>query len=218
MPAIVAVAQAKPIAFADAWTFMAEGDRYAESVEAYYAPAVWWSIGPMVGEMRTADRSHTARHEMLQANLLLKRWNLDNAQGNLFASLGVGTTYTTLAARPGVAHPGHADDRPAFYAEQGFRHVLQGDYETRRIYTSFKIDVHRTPLFFDRVDTVQAGFSPYAHDYEDLAVWFIAQAKRYRGMNDKSSLGGFVRLFRKNWWVELGVSDRKPQAMFMYNY
>jgi hypothetical protein len=52
-----------------------------------------------------------------------------------------------------------------------------------------------------------------------VALWFVGQVKKYRGLNDKTEGGAFVRVFYKNIWVELGVTEgRKSQMMLMINY
>ncbi len=154
-----------------------------------------------------------------QVNFLLKRWNLAGAQGNIFDSYGWGMVNSSKQTMAGPLHPGHVLPPPTQYGKNGHRIGVQGDFETRQFYTSFKIDVHQTPLFFERTDTGQIGFSPVAHDYDDLAVWFVAQIRKYRGMNDKTEAGVFVRLFKKNIWVEIGVNERrKSQMMLMINY
>lgn len=213
------VAAAKPIAFADAVTLMHERDSNMVATEVYYAPTYWWSLGIADLRMRSDDRRQVMNASLAQVNFLLKRWNLPDAQANIFASVGTGWANTTKQGEPNVIHPGHSVAQTARYSESVRRFALQGDYETRQFYTSFKIDTHQTPRYFDRTDTAQIGFSPVAHDYNDLAVWFVAQVKKYRGMNEKTEAGAFVRLFKQNIWVEIGMTEkRKSQFMLMINY
>jgi hypothetical protein len=212
-------ADAKPIAFAEGVTVMHERDDTMVSTEVYYAPKVWWSLGIADVQMTSANKQHEMDAKYAQFNFLLKRWNMPSAQANIFASAGFGWADSVKQGVMGVQHPGHVESQTARYSEYARRFVVQGDYETRQFYTSFKVDVQQTPLFYDRLDVGQIGFSPVAHDYEDLAVWFIAQVKKYRGMTDKTEGGAFVRLFKKNVWVEIGVTERrKLQTMLMVNY
>jgi hypothetical protein len=217
--ALAAPSHAKPISFAEGTTFMHERDRNMIQTELFYAPEFWWSIGLAQSNMQSDDKLRKMEANYAQVNFLVKRWNMPGAQGNIFASTGYGMVDSTKESVVGVAHPGHVVSQRAEYNEMGRRLGVQGDYETRQFYTSFKVDVHQTPLFFERTDTGQIGFSPVAHDYEDLAVWFVAQIKKYRGMNDKTEGGAFVRLFKKNIWVEIGINERrKSQMMLMINY
>ncbi len=204
--AVNPIAYAKPVAFADGWTFMHERDSEMIETDLYYAPKYWFSFGPTVAISRADDRKTRREATLLHANFLLKRWNMTDAQANVFATVGAGKVKTFASSRDTLA-------------ENTQHATVQGDYETRQFYSSFKMDAHRAPSFLDRTDTVQIGFSPYAHDYEDLAVWFVGQVKKYRGLNDKTEGGAFIRLFKKNIWVELGVTEgRKSQMMLMINY
>jgi hypothetical protein len=200
---------AKPIAFADGTTLMHERDRNMLETNLFYAPKAWFSLGASTSFMQSDDK--TKRHEAVyaQANLLGKRWNMPDAQANVFLSGGVGEAHVR------EIHPdGNIDERVT-----ARRFAIQGDYETRQLYTSFKVDTHASSRYFDRFDTFQIGFSPVAHDYDDLAIWFIAQVKKSRGMDDKTEGGAFLRLFKGNIWVELGMTERrKSQMMLMINY
>ena len=209
---------------------MHERDRNFIEAQLNYSPTYWFSIGPATTLMKSDTKLLQMESTFLQANLLAKRWNLPGAQGNIFASYGVGKTkisegYFVTPSAPG-GHAGHGFGAPVEasqekrqYTERAERVGLQGDFETRQIYTSFRMDLMRTENFLDRIDTVQAGFSPVAHDYNDIAVWFIGQIKKYRGMHDKTESGAFVRLFKRNIWLELGIMERKKsQMMLMITY
>lgn len=221
---------AKPIAYAEAWTFMHERDRNVLQTELFYAPEYWWSTGVARSTMTSDDKAVRMETELVQFNLLAKRWNMPGAQANVFISQGYGNAITTIQLPPpGAAdtggHGNHgvplvaAGAASAEYRERARRYQFQADFETRQFYTSVKVEANKTGLFFDRIDTFQIGGSPVAHDYDDLAVWLIAQVKKYRGMNNKSESGAFVRLFKKNVWVELGMLERrKSTAMLMINY
>ena len=218
--AISATAQAKPIAFANAWTFMHERDNDTIETDLYYAPTYWFSLGPTV--VISQNHHNTVRREaaIMHTNFLLQRWNMPGAQGNIFITAGLGRVKTTSQNDHGISHITHLPVTIRETRRENTQHVaLQGDYETRQFYTSFKLDAHRASSFLDRADTFQMGFSPYPHDYEDLAVWFVGQLKKKRGLNNETEAGAFIRLFRKNVWLEVGVTEgRRSQVMLMINY
>lgn len=100
------------------------------------------------------------------------------------------------------------------------------DYETRRIYTRLKL--HSLQSFshdetqssrWRRNEVVgQAMWAPYAADYEDVASWIGVQAKRVSG-EPKTEITPYVRLFRKNWWIDAGVSaDRTHRRDVFVNF
>ncbi len=205
-------AQAKPIAFADGTTVMHERNTNMLESQAFYAPTYWWSAGPGFMRLTSDDKQKQREIGYVQLNYLVKRWNLPAAQGNVFAYGGVGTARSTeIGGRLGNS-------------ETVWRYGGQGDYETRTIYTSFKVDGYRSPSFSHRISTVQLGYAPYEHDYEDLAVWFLLQARHYTGgLRDererKLDQAALIRLFKGPIWAELGVNrERKTQFMIMFNY
>jgi hypothetical protein len=198
-------AQAKPIAFADGTTVMAEyGAGTMREVQAFYAPYYWLSLGASV--LRTDSDIDGRRRDIgtLRANYLLQRWNLDDAQANVFVWGGLGSA-------SGDRFRGSVLDR-----NLGF----QADYETRRVYLSLMSDLHESDRYSQRIDTLQAGLAPYAHDYRDLATWFVVQARDYSGgLRRGVEWAALVRLFKGGAWVEAGVTgDGKPQLMAMFNF
>jgi len=198
-------AAAKPIAFAHGTTIMAEyGAGTMEEVQAFYAPFYWLSLGPGYLRLDSDQASRTRAIRYVRANLLVHRWNLDDAQANVFVWGGLGT----------ATGSGFRDTR--LDRNAGF----QADFETRRIYASLMSDLHESSAYSHRIDTAQLGFAPYAHDYDDLAVWFVVQARRYTGrLHRGTEWAGLVRLFKGGAWLDAGLTrDGKPQIMMMFNF
>jgi hypothetical protein len=205
-------AQAKPIAFADGTTLMHERNTNMLESQAFYAPTYWWSAGPGFIRLTSDDKQKQREIGYAQFNYLVKRWNLSDAQGNVFAFAGVGKGRSTDTGGP-LTH-----------SETVWRYGAQGDYETRSLYTSFKTDGYRGSRFSHRIDTLQLGIAPYEHDYDDLATWFVLQFRNYTGgLRDESvrklDQTAILRLFKGPIWVELGINrERHSQFMIMYNF
>lgn len=198
-------AAGKPIAFANGTTVMAEyGAGTMDELQAFYAPTYWLSLGGGVLRLDSDSVSKSRTIDYVRANWLVHRWNLDDAQGNLFVWGGLGSA-------TGSDFRGGKLDR-----ETGF----QADYETRRIYASAMSDLHESSVYSHRVDTVQLGFAPYAHDFDDLATWFVIQARHYTGnLHRGPEYAALVRLFKGGAWIEAGLTqDGKPQVMAMFNF
>jgi hypothetical protein len=200
-----AAAVAKPIAFADGTTVMAEyGAGTMNELQGFYAPSHRYSFGgghlSLQSDLTDATRDIT----YVRANYLLKRWNLEAAQANAFIWGGGGR-----------AHIGETGENAAAWHAGG-----QLDYETRRVYGSFKTELHEASSFSHRIDTLQLGIAPYTHDYGTLALWFVAQARRYTGeIYDGTECAALLRLFKGGTWIEAGVTlDGKLQAMVMFNF
>lgn len=208
-------ADAKPIAFSDGTTIMHERNVNMLEAQAFYAPEFWWSAGPGYLQLTSDDKRKRRDISYLQVNYLVKRWNMPSAQANLFSWAGAGTARST--DNGGIT----------WRRDAVFRYGAQGDYETRRFYSSFKIDGYRSAAFANQISTLQLGVAPYEHDYEDLATWFLIQFRHYTGgirdMTDSNSKKleqtALLRLFKGPVWVELGISrERHSQFMIMYNF
>ncbi len=201
----VTSALAKPIAFANGTTIMSEyGAGTMEEAQVFYAPYYWLSLGGGLLSLDSDSIHRTRDISYLRANYLAHRWNLDDAQANVFVWGGLGTAH-------GSDFAGSRLDRNA-----GF----QADYETRRIYASLQSDLHESSAYSHRIDTLQLGFAPYAHDYEDLATWFVVQGRNYTGQLHRGiEWAALIRLFKGGAWIDAGVtSDGKPQVMAMFNF
>ena len=199
------VAHAKPIAFANGFTAMAEyGAGTMVEVQAFYAPSFRYSIGVDYLALQS-DLDDTSRDiTYARFNYLPKRWNMESAQANLFVWGSLGS------AR--ISETGNH--------EFAWNAGGQFDYETRRVYGSLRTDYHDAPSYDYRIDTLQLGIAPYKHDYQTLALWFVVQARQYTGgLHDGIEWAGLLRLFKRNTWLEAGVTDDgKLQAMLMFNF
>jgi hypothetical protein len=198
-------AHAKPIAFADGTTVMAEyGAGTMAEVQAFYAPTYRYSLGGGHLSLNSDLNEDTRDITYVRFNYLPKRWNTEAAQANTFIWGSIGR-----------AHIGETDHDEFAWNVGG-----QLDYETRRIYGSLRTDLHEAASFSHRIDTLQLGIAPYQHDYDTLAVWFVLQARNYTGgIFDGTEWAGLVRLFKHNAWLEAGVTrEGKVQAMLMFNF
>jgi hypothetical protein len=198
-------APAKPIAFQDGTTLMYEyGAGTMQEAQAFYAPRYWYSLGG--GYLRIDEEHGRFSRDIAyaRANLLVKRWNLPDAQANVFAWGGLG------AARGSD----FAGTRTATNAG------VQADAESLWLYGSVKTGWEYASTFSHRIDTVQLGVAPYKHDYHRLATWVVVQGRHYTGGIYEGIEGALLlRFFRGPLWVEAGATfDGMAQAMIMFNY
>jgi hypothetical protein len=199
------LAQAKPIAFSHGTTVMAEyGAGTMTEAQVFYAPKYYLSLGGGYLELES-DIDHRRREiSYARVNYLVKRWNLEDAQANVFVWGGAGQAYVSEL------------NEHQFAGNAG----AQLDYETRRIYASLKTDLQRADAFSHRIDTLQLGIAPYKHDFDTLATWFVLQGRRYTGdIHEGTEWALLLRLFKRGAWVKAGVTDEgKLQAMAMVNF
>jgi len=195
----------KPIAYARGTTLMGEyGAGTMNEFQVFYAPKYWWSAGGGWVELMAEDGSFEHDIVYVRGNLLAKRWNMPAAQSNLFVWGGLGSATGSDFSGATLAR------------NIGF----QADYETRRIYSSFRSDLQESDEFSHRIDTLQLGWAPYEHDYDTLATWVVVQGRHYTGgLYDGIETALLLRLFKGGTWVEFGATtDGKVQAMAMFNF
>jgi hypothetical protein len=203
--ALAVPALAKPIAFADGTTVMAEyGAGTMREIQIFYAPRFDYSLGAGRVDFSSDEDGKTEHVTYARLNWLAQRWNLDSAQANIFAWGGIGSASGNSFL--GSALTGNAG--------------AQADYETRRIYASLKTDLQRSSQFSNRVDTLQLGLAPYKHDYGGLATWLLFQARHYTdNLHSGIETAALLRLFKGGAWVEAGITNSgKLQAMVMFNF
>ena len=196
---------AKPIAFAGGTTAMVEyGAGTMEEAQVFFAPSHRWSVGGGYLTLDSDVDGSARRIAYARANWLVKRWNLEGAQANVFAwggaggASGNGFSGRVLAGNAGA----------------------QADYETRRVYASLKTDFYDSSEFTHRIDTLQLGVAPYEHEYHQLAVWLLVQGRTYTGdLYRGTEWAALLRVFKGSVWVEAGVTeDGNLQSMLMVNF
>lgn len=143
-------AEAKPIPYGGGWMVMQENSGSENLFHIVYAPTADYSIGTSNEWMRE-DKYWV---HSLQFNYLVNRWNMPDAQGNIFFLSGAG------AAQQG------SNTEPAAWAG------ILADYETRRIFVSYE----NQTLYAGDIDKqfsqkARVGVAPYVGKYEDLHTW-----------------------------------------------
>jgi hypothetical protein len=151
--------------------------------------------------MRSDDATKT--RTLVEANYtrLLQRWNLPQAQANVWLFAGAGSirgndfSGSRLAVTPG----------------------LQVDYETTRVYLAATGRLYRAGHLNHDYGSVRAGFSLYEVDYDEVQPWLVLEARRMRGLSDKTEITPMLRLIHNRYFVELGVNNSKQaRANIMY--
>ena len=199
------IAAAKPIAFAHGTTVMAEyGAGTMEELQVFYAPRYFYSLGAGHLALNSDIDGRSRDITYARFNYLVKRWNREGSQANVFAWGGAGNANLSESSGNEVT----------------WNAGLQLDYETRRVYASLKSDLYEASAFSHRIDTLQLGIAPYEHDYDGVATWFVVQGRRITGeISEGTETAFLLRVFKGAVWVEAGATtDGKLQAMFMLNF
>lgn len=224
---VLHTAFARPILYPHSTTVMLD---YREDVmkeaQLLYAPSARWSFG--IGHLELDDTGPNHEHAVNfgRLNLLVKRWNMESAQANIFVWGGIGrssVTITPSATEEPDEHdhgPPPEPGKPHTFEETAWNSGAQVDYETRRIYLAASSDAHYSNTFLHRTDKLQFGIAPYEHEVGGLATWVVISANHYAGdIDDNTQIALLLRFFGKHTWMEFGATtDGKPQARVMLTF
>lgn len=184
---------ANPVSFKDGWGIMPAYTPDWSDLEVNYSLTNRYSIG--VADMYRKGKDSTANFTFGEFNYLVSRWNELESQANIYASIGVGGRHDSLD-----------NEAVAGYAR------LEGDYETRRIYTLLAGEALQSPgsVDFNRI-RYRAGVAPYLAPFNSLHTWIIAQVDYMPEMEDEVTVTPLLRFFYNNYALEVGVSlDGNP--------
>lgn len=189
-------ADARPVSYPGGWTAMQTNTGDFSSVHLHYSPTFQDSIGLYSERNWGGDWHFTG----VQYNRLLKRWNEQHSQANLYLKGGVGQ-----------ADPfGEGGAKLA-----GFVGVA-ADWETRRWFTSY--DARAYELGFDQTfrQSARLGVAPYIGDYGDLHTWLMVQVENQPESETPTTLTPLVRFFYDVQLLEVGYTPETER--FMLNW
>lgn len=184
---------------------MAMGDVSPNWREGFvnYAITARDAVGPSYVFMRSDDKTKTRELAEVAYTRLVKRWNMPHAQANIWFVGGVGSikgndfSGTRTAFTPGV----------------------QVDFETQRIYALATVRLYRAEGINHDYAAARLGFSFYETDYDEVQPWFVVEARRMRGLSDKTEITPMLRLVHNRYFVEAGINNSKQlRANFMYTF
>jgi len=190
---------AGPMGFKDSWMIM--GDFSPNWREAFinYALTPLDALGVSATYMRSDDETKTRQLGEITYTRLLKRWNMPDAQANLWFAGGVGII--------------NGDDFDG--AKAMVTPGIQFDYETRRIYFAVTERLYRAKDLNHDYSSGRAGFSFYETSFEETQPWFILEARRMNGLSDKTEITPMLRLINQNYFIEAGVNN---SSQFRFNF
>jgi len=201
MAGVATAAHAGPMGFRD--STMAMGDFSPNWREAWVNRALTARDAFGVGgvDMRSDDRRLTREFAELTYTRLVHRVNGAHSQANFWFVSGAGQlkgndfagTHTMLA--PGVS----------------------ADYETTRFYVSGSLRLYRAPGINHDVASMRTGFSFYETDYDEVQPWLILEARRMRGLSEKTEITPMLRFIHNRYFVEVGINNMK-QGRFNFMY
>ena len=187
------VAEARPVSYPGGWTLMQMNNGDYSAVHAHYSPTFQDSIG-LYSERNWSEDWHFTG---IQYNRLVKRWNEQNSQANLYIKTGIGQ-----------GDPfGDGDTELAGFVGLG------ADWETRRWFTSYEARAY--DLTFDQSirHAARIGVAPYIGDYGDLHTWVMLQVENQPENETPTTITPLVRFFYDVQMVEVGYTLESERFM-----
>jgi hypothetical protein len=182
-----------PMGFKDSWMAMGDISPNWQEVFVNYALTARDAAGATALSMRSDNGTKTRQVTEATYTRLAKRWNMPEAQANIWFLGGIGNiTGNDFSGSKTLVSPG-----------------IQVDYETTRVYVSATARLYRAEG--------RAGFSFYEADYDQTQPWFVLEVRRMRGLTDKTEVTPMLRLIHNRYFVELGVNNAsQARVNFMY--
>jgi len=190
-----------PMGFKDSWMSMGDVSPNWQELFVNYSLTSRDAAGASAISMRADDGIKTRQFTEATYTRLVRRWNMPEAQANIWFIGGVGNiTGNDFSGSKTMASPG-----------------IQVDYETTRIYVAATARLYRGQGLNHDFASARAGFSFYEVDYDQTQPWFILEVRRMRGLTDKTEVTPMLRLIHNRYFVELGVNNASQARMnFMY--
>lgn len=182
---------ARPVSYPDAWTAMLMNNGDKNTFHLHYSPSAKYSIGYKFEYWR--DQEYTIN--ALQLNNLVKRWNMPDAQANIYLKSGAGIAYSDF---------GDFDNEVDAVAFTG----ISADWENRRFFISYENRYTEAGDIADfYMQSARVGVAPYIGDYNDLHTWLMIETEHSPEDDDKLTITPMVRFFKDVHLVEAGMSN-----------
>jgi hypothetical protein len=190
-----------PMGFKDSWMAMGDFSPNWREGLVNYALTPRDAVGLSSVYMRADNGLKNRLLTEATYTRLLRRWNMPDAQANIWFLGGAGTVTGNnfLGARL-MASPG-----------------IQLDYETARIYASALARLYRAEGLNHDFASARLGFSLFEADYDQVQPWIVLEVRRMRGLSERTEITPMLRLIHQRYFVEFGVNNSSQVRMnFMY--
>ena len=154
MMGFTAQLNAAPLGYKNSWMVMGDFSKTYQELSVNYSTTANDALGVSVSAMQTDDSVSKQQNAEVAYTRKLARWNLPNAQANIWFIGGLGsTTGNTFGGSKAMASPG-----------------LQVDYETTRFYSMASARVYAAQGATSNITTARLGASFYEVDYHEKCL------------------------------------------------
>ena len=102
-------------------------------------------------------------------------------------------------------------------SRDNFHYGIHGDWETRRIFTSFAYINKHTQTKDYSENEFQLGVAPYIGDYNDLHTWLMLKTKKDT-INNNWETYPFIKLFKGDFLIEIGTKNSHWDVHYMVRF
>jgi hypothetical protein len=201
--AIAGRAYAAPMGYKNSWMIMGDFSKTYQEFSFNYATTANDAIGFSASAMQTDDYVKRQQNAEVVYTRKVARWNLPNAQANIWFIGGLGsTTGNGFEGSKAMASPG-----------------LQVDYETTRFYSMASARVFAAQGATSNITTARLGASFYEVDYDQPQPWIVIEARRMTFVSNQYEFTPMLRVIHNRYFVEAGANlSGQLRFNFMYNY
>ncbi|MDA7841959.1 hypothetical protein N9A38_04180 [Gammaproteobacteria bacterium] len=184
------LAQSRPVSWAGGSTIMYRANSMMSSYTFHYSPTYKYSIGAEY----VNDRYFNNHFINLRSTYLLDRRNTKISQRNIYLTGGISTK-----------------------TNQDFSYGIHGDWETRRLFSSFSLINKHTKEKDYTENEFQLGVAPYLGKYDDIHTWVMLKAKK-NTINNNWEIYPFIKLFQGDFLIEVGSKNSHWDVNFIIRY
>lgn len=184
------LAQSRPVSWAGGSTIMYRTNSMMSSYTFHYSPTYKYSIGAEY----VNDRYFNNHFINLRSTYLLDRHNTKISQRNIYLTGGISTK-----------------------TNQDFSYGIHGDWETRRLFSSFSLINKHTKEKDYTENEFQLGVAPYLGKYDDIHTWVMLKAKK-NTINNNWEIYPFIKLFQGDFLIEVGSKNSHWDVHFIIRY
>lgn len=200
---LISFAQAAPMGFKDSWMVMGDFSKTYQGIATNYALTANDAIGFGASAMQTNNEVSKQQNIELAYTRKLVRWNLPEAQANIWFIGGLGsTTGNDFGGSKATISPG-----------------IQADYETTRFYSMASARVYAAHGATSNITSARLGGSFYEVEYDEPQPWIVVEARRMTFVSKQYEFTPMLRVIHNRYFIEAGANlSGQLRFNFMYNY
>lgn len=185
-------AQAHPVRPKGTISLMSEIMEESTQFDTIYSLQYYWGLGLRYHRFEY-ENGESVQSYIPMTTFLLKRWNNEDSQANIYAYVGYGQSKYDVS-----------EDDSGVYL-----YGVQADWETTKHFLMIKHEYSKNDVeTLSDTYQVRAGFAAYPASYYELWSWYMVQVSQNRAQTSQIDVTPLMRFFYKNVMWEIGAPHR----------